>query len=176
MRRSALSLALLLAAAAPPDPAASLLDALKSAPSEQQAEQLETRIATIWRAQITPAVQLLVEHAMAAMAHQDRKAAIGDLDAALDLQPDQADLWRLHAEARFANGDEKGAFADLAQALSRDPRCFPALVDLSHFSESREDYAGALQAWQKLLQLDPKARQGEARLQALQRKVSGQQL
>ncbi len=168
--------ALGLAAAAPPDRAAPLLDALKHAPSEQQAERLEAQIATVWRAQVTPAVQLLVDHAVQAMARQDRQAALADLDAALDLQPEQAELWRLHAEARFANGDEKGAIADLAQALSRNPRCYPALIDLSHFAEAREEYQAALSAWQKLLELDPKARQGDARLQALQRKVGGQPL
>jgi tetratricopeptide (TPR) repeat protein len=147
------------AAASPADKAAPLLDQLKTAPSAQQAERLEAQIATVWRAQISPAVQLLVDHALMSMGHQDRATALADLDAALDLQSDQAELWRLHAEARFANGDETGAFADLAQALSRDPRCFPALIDLSHYAEERNDYPRALQAWRKL-----------------QRKVSGQPL
>ncbi len=168
--------AILLGAAAPPDKAAPLLDALKLAPTEQQSAALETQITLVWRTQVTPAVQLLLEHAAAAMSHQDRATAIGDLDAALDLQPDQPDLWRLHGEARFANGDDAGAFADLAQALSREPRFFPALADLSQFAEAREDYPRALEAWQRFLEIDPKAAHGPGRLEALQRRVSGQPL
>jgi tetratricopeptide (TPR) repeat protein len=175
--RLALALsAALLTAAAPPDRAAPLFQALKSAGTEQQAEAIEARIIGYWHSLITPAVQLLLEHAQKAMLQQDRAGALGDLDAALDLQPDQAELWRLHAEARFANGDDRGAFADLAQALSREPRCFPALADLSRFAESRDDNTRALSAWQKYLDLDPKAPNGGKRLQTLQRKVEGQPL
>jgi tetratricopeptide (TPR) repeat protein len=165
-----------LCAAGPTDHAGPLFAALKAARTEQQSAALETQIALYWRSQITPAVQLLLEHAEVAMAHGDRQNALGDLDAALDLQPDQADLWRLHAEARFANGDEAGAFADLAQALSREPRCFPALADLSRFAETRDDPKRALEAWRRFLDVDPKAPHGAARLEALQRKVSGEPL
>lgn len=162
--------------AATPDPASPLLDLLRTAPTAEQAEMLEQRILTAWRARISPSVQLLSDRAVRSLQQQDRKTAIGDLDAAIDLQPDQAELWRLHAEARFANGDEAGAFADLAQALSREPRCFPALADLSHYAEARKDYARALAAWQKLLEVDPRVHQGAARLAMLQRKASGQPL
>ena len=175
------SLAVLLLSAmavggAGPDKAAPLFEALKSSTSEQRSQALETQIALYWRSQITPAVQLLLEHASTAMVHQNSADAIADLDAALDLQPDQADLWRLHAEARFANGDSNGARDDLAQALSREPRCFPALADLSRFSEANNDDAGALEAWQRLLEIDPKAPNGTKRLDALQRKATGQPL
>ncbi len=171
-----LAVVILLGAAAPPDPAASLLDQLRTAPTAQQAEALEQKIIAAWRARITPSVALLEDRAVQSLQKHDAATAVGDLDAALDLQPDQAELWRLHAEARFSGGDETGAFADLAQALAREPRCFPALADLSHFAEARHDYARALAAWQRLLELDPRVRQGEARLAALQRRISGQPL
>ncbi len=167
---------LMLGASAPHDRLGPLFDQLKAARTEQQSQDAETQIVLYWRSQITPAVQLLLEHANKAMAQQDRVSAIQDLDAALDLQPDQADLWRLHAEARFANGDEAGAYADIAQALSREPRCFPALADLSRFAESRNDNKRALEAWQSFLRIDPKAPHGEARLEELQRKVAGEPL
>ena len=85
-----------------------------------------------------------------------------------------ADLWRRRAESRSALGDDRGAVADLAQALSREPRCFPALADLSQFAESRDDFKRALTAWQKLMDMDPKAAGGDVRLKRLQHKVMGQ--
>ncbi len=176
MKRLGLALSACLLGAAAPDGVAPLLDRLRTAPTAQQAEALENQIAEAWRARISPSVQLLVERATQSLQNQDSKTAIGDLDAALDLQSDQADLWRLHAEARFANGDERGAVADLAQALSREPRCFPALADLSRFAEARHDYPMALEAWRRLIAVDPKVHGGAARLASLQRKVSGQPL
>ncbi len=64
---SCLATALLLCAGAPADRIGPLFDALKSAPTEQQSEAIETKIALYWRSQITPAVQLLLEHASKAM-------------------------------------------------------------------------------------------------------------
>ncbi len=178
MRRLALLGALMLAAAAPApsDKAAPLLDALARAPTERQAAILERQIGEVWRQAVSPAVQLLADRAVQAMAQHDPRTAIGDLDAALDLQADQALLWRLHAEARFANGDSAGATADLAQALAREPRCFPALADLSRVAEASGHKARALQAWQRLLAIDPKVANGAARLGKLENLVSGQAL
>ena len=180
MRHSSVLLAISLVAAAPlpkkADPAAPLLDALARAPTDQQAELLERQISQVWRAAVSPAVQLLADRAMQSLAKQDPGTAIGDLDAALDLQPDQALLWQLHAEARYANGDDRGAYADLAQALSREPRFFPALADLSHMAEAKGDSTRALKAWQRFLAIDPHAPRGGTRLDVLQRKVSGEAL
>ena len=161
-------------AAAPPARLSADLDALHGATTAQQAGVLEERIVAAWHAQLTPSVQLLVEKAAGEIQAGKPRDAVADFDAALALQADVADLWRLRAEARYAAGDEQGAIADLAQALSREPRCFPALADLSHFAEGREDFKRALAAWLKLLEIDPKTGQADARLKRLQHKVSGQ--
>ena len=181
MKRSAAILALTLLAAAapdpkPPDPAQALLDQLKTAPTALQAASIEQKIEGAWKAMATPAVQLLVENAMTALQHNAAASAFDDLDAAVDLQPTLADLWRLRGQARFATGDESGAAADLAQALSREPRSFPALADLSHLAESRKDFKDALDAWEKFIQIDPHAEGAEKRRDYLQRQVSGQPL
>ncbi len=165
---------LLCVAAAPQAAISADLDLLGQATTEQQAGALEERILAAWHAQLTPSVQLLVEKAMDEIHAGKSRDATADFDAAIALQPDSADLWRMRAEARYAAGDDQGAVADLAQALSREPRCFPALADLSHFAEGRQDFRRALQAWQKLMEIDPKVGQGAARLQRLQHKVLGQ--
>ena len=167
---------LLLAAAAPNDAAQPLLDQLKAAPTPLQASALETKIENAWRATATPAVQLLVESAMGALQRSDSKSALEDLNAAVDLQPDLADLWRLRGQARFASGDDTAAAADFAQALSREPRDFPALADLSRIAESRKDYKDALEAWEKFIQVDPHAQGADKRLDLLRRRVAGEAL
>jgi tetratricopeptide (TPR) repeat protein len=100
--------------------------------------------------------------------------ALADCDAALVLQPDLADLWRRRAEAKFGLGDDRGAFADLAQALTREPRLIPAWADLSRFAEARKDQKRALDAWRKVIELDPKAEGAAKRLDKLQHAVNGE--
>jgi tetratricopeptide (TPR) repeat protein len=165
---------LLLVAAAPASRTDQLMAALAVAPNEQTAAALEVQIGEAWHEQATPAVQILIDHAVIA-AHTDKlKDALADSDAAIVLQPDLADLYRRRAEVRFALGDENGAISDLAQALAREPRLVPAFADLSRFEESRGDNKRALAAWKKVLQLDPKTQGAQARLKHLQRKVNGE--
>ena len=75
--------------------------------------------------------------------------------------------------ARFERGDYPGALADIQETLNREPRHFPALQNLSRIAEAREDFKGALTAWQQVLELSPKTPDGEERLKMLTRKVLG---
>jgi len=165
---------LLLCAAAPAPPPSAILDKLKLAHSPQEATALEAMLESTLYNQATASVQLLLDGALAAIHADKPKDALADADAAVTLQPDLAELWRRRAQARFLNGDDKGAFVDLAQALAREPRLITAWADLSRFAEARKDYKRALQAWQKLLELDPQTEGGKKRLDLLQRKANGQ--
>jgi tetratricopeptide (TPR) repeat protein len=165
---------MLMAAAPSPNETDALLAALAAAPSERVAAALEIRLQTVWHDQATPAVQLLIDHATAVAASNHMKDALADSDAAINLQPDLADLWRRRAEARYATGDDRGAMADLAEALTREPRLVPAFADLSRYAEARGDHKRALAAWRKVLELDPKTEKGQVRLERLQKEVNGE--
>jgi len=147
---------------------------LQAAPNTAMAEQIEARLQTAWQDQASPAVQLLLDRAAQKIVAGHAKEALQDCDAAVVMQPDVADVWRRRAEARLALGDENGAAADLAQSLSREPRLLPALADLSRLEEARQNYTEALAAWQKVLELDPKTANGDARLARLKRRVNGE--
>ncbi len=155
-------------------PADRLLDALRTAPDAARAGTLEAQLQELWHDQATPAVQMLMDHAAQSAANGKAADALADSEAALVLQPDMADLWRRRAEAKFGMGDERGAFADLAQALLRERRLIPAWVDLSRFAEARHDNKRALEAWRKVLELDPQTEGGGKRLERLQHLVNGQ--
>jgi tetratricopeptide (TPR) repeat protein len=173
MKRILAAALLCLAAAAPAKPD-ELLAALAVAPNERIASDIESRLVQAWQDQASPAVQLLMDHAVQAAHANHMKDALADSDAAIVLQPDLADLWRRRAEARFVTGDEAGAISDLAQALAREPRLVPAFADLSRYEEARGDNKRALAAWRKVLELDPKTEGGAARLEHLQKKVNGE--
>jgi tetratricopeptide (TPR) repeat protein len=150
-----------------------LLDALKTAPSEEAAAPLEAQITELWLHAGTPAVTLLMARGLREMKAQTPDDAIEDLGAAITLEPDFAEAYHQRAIARFAAGDTPGAVADLQQALQREPRDFGAFRTLADIAESREDWKSAYAAWQRLMDIDPKTPGGEDKLKDLRRRALG---
>jgi tetratricopeptide (TPR) repeat protein len=150
-----------------------LFAALKVAPTEQDAADLENRIKAIWGGAATPAVSLLLARGQRQLAAKDAKAAEEDFNDALILEPDLLEAYNARALARFQQGDLNGAVQDIEQILRREPRNFAALQNLSMIAVSHEDWAGAYAAWQKVMEIDPKTPGGEARLKDLKRRALG---
>ncbi|HEY0420646.1 MAG TPA: hypothetical protein VGC80_14100 [Acetobacteraceae bacterium] len=152
-----------------------LLSALKLAPSEDAAAALEARIRQAWAQAGGPAAGLLLARGMRNLQNNAENDALDDFDAALVLEPDFAEAYRRRAMARFSLGDLRGAVADIQETLKREPRHFAAWQDLSRFAEARDDPSGALAAWQKALEIDPRAPDGQERLKMLRKKVLGEE-
>jgi tetratricopeptide (TPR) repeat protein len=150
-----------------------LFAALRSAPDEQAAGQIETRIRQIWAAQATPATALLMARGQRDLG-SDPGAAVADFDAVLDLQPDYAEGYTSRAVARAASGDAAGALRDVETALHYDPRHFTALQALSRIAEQQNNWKGALAAWRKLLEFDPRTPGAQDRLTKLKRRAEGE--
>ncbi|MGH7067029.1 MAG: tetratricopeptide repeat protein [Acetobacteraceae bacterium] len=147
---------------------------LKAAPDAAAASQLEQKIVTAWLDAATPAVRLLLESGMRALAAHAPTEAAQDFDAATTLQPTLAEAWSERALAQFHAGDGAAAVADIAHALTLDPQHFTAFETLSYIAEARGDWAGALAAWQKVLAIDPAIAGGAKRLKVLERRALGQ--
>lgn len=180
--RLALVLALLwagLVAAQPPDRKAqldSVLTQLRAAPTEEMAGMLETEARRIWAEASSPVLRLLLVRASRELNEGAANDAADSFDAALDLDPDLLEGWRGRAQARMRLGDTAGAVRDIQEVLRREPRYFPALQDLSQIAEGAKDWRGALAAWQKLLELNPRTPGGQDRLRDLRRRALGEQL
>ena len=153
-----------------------MLAALAHAPDERTAFALEQQVQAAWIAATSPAPRLLLSRASRELAEGDAGAAADTFEAVLDLVPDCLPAWRGRAQARLRLGDPAGAVRDLQEALRRERRDFVALQDLSRVAEAREDWRGALSAWQLVLQVDPKTPGGQRRLQDLRRRAQGDAL
>lgn len=151
-----------------------MLAALQAAPDDGTAALLEAEIRKRWQNAATPAVKLLLSRAQREMGENNPGDAVDSFDAALDLSPDLLEAWRGRALARAQMGDPNGAVRDLEEAVRREPRDFAAFEELSQIAEKRGDLDGAVQAWRKVLELDPHAHNGAARMQSLQRLQLGQ--
>lgn len=153
-----------------------LLGALRAAPTEEAAAALETQVRTLWAEASSPVLRLLLVRAARELNDNAPGDAADSFDAALDLDPDLLEGWRGRAQARLRLGDAAGAVRDIQEVLRREPRYFPALQDLSRLAESRNDWRGALAAWQKLLEMNPRAPGGQSRLRDLRRRALGEEL
>jgi tetratricopeptide (TPR) repeat protein len=151
-----------------------LLNALKVAPNEEIATALEAHIRQMWLEAGSPAVTLLMGRGLRDMQAGADEDAVADFDSVIDLAPDLAAAYDRRAAARFANGDTAGAINDIEAALAREARDFTALQELAQIAQSRNDWAGAYAAWQKVMEIDPKTEGGEARLNDLRRRALGE--
>jgi tetratricopeptide (TPR) repeat protein len=152
-----------------------LLDALKTAPSEEAAGPIEEQVRQLWATGGTPAVTLLMSRGLRELHAGAMDDAIEDFGDAITLDPTLAEAYRQRAVARYEAGDTVGAIADLQATVQREPRDFAAFETLSHIAEAREDWKGAYAAWQKVIEIDPKAPGGEDRLNELKRKAFGEE-
>jgi tetratricopeptide (TPR) repeat protein len=152
----------------------SVLDALKAAPSEAVAAPLEQRVQQMWLQAGSPAVTLLMSRGLRNLKADADDDAVETFTDAITLDPNLAEAYHQRAIARYHSGDTAGAIVDLEQTLQLEPRNFAAFRTLSEIAAGREDWKGAYVAWQKLLEIDPKAPGGEDRLKELKRKAFGE--
>jgi tetratricopeptide (TPR) repeat protein len=152
-----------------------LLGALKAAPNEEVAAPLEHQIRELWLTEGTPSVTLLMSRGLREMTADATNDAIEDFSDATTLDPDLAEAYHERAVARFTAGDSQGAISDIQAAVQREPRSFPAFQTLSTIAEAQKNWKGAYEAWQKVMELDPKTPGGDERLKDLKRHALGEE-
>jgi tetratricopeptide (TPR) repeat protein len=150
-----------------------MLDTLHTAPNEQAASALEEKIRQLWFESGTPAVTLLMSRGLReanAGAPDDAAEVFSD---AIVLDPKLAEAWHQRALARFRSGNTIGAVRDIQETLKLEPRHFGAWQTLERIAEAREDWKAAYDAWQHVLDIDPRTPNGDDRLKDLKRKAFG---
>jgi tetratricopeptide (TPR) repeat protein len=152
-----------------------LLGALKAAPTEEVAEPLEHQLRELWLTEGTPAVTLLMSRGLREMKADATNDAIEDFSDAIALDPNLAEAYHERAIARFTSGDSQGAITDIQAAVQHEPRSFAAFQTLSAIAEAQKNWKGAYEAWQKVMELDPKTPGGEDRLKELKRHALGEE-
>jgi tetratricopeptide (TPR) repeat protein len=151
-----------------------LLDGLALAPSEELAARMEQRIGQLWLQAGGPTAAMLMSRGQRNLQTGQADDAVADLDAALALEPDLADAYARRGMARYETGDVSGAIRDLQETLRREPRHFMALKTLSRIAEAQGNWAGALAAWKRLLEIDPRTQGAQSRLRELTIHVEGE--
>jgi tetratricopeptide (TPR) repeat protein len=152
-----------------------LLDALQKADNEIAAASFEAKLRESWLRAGAPVAALLLGKGTRNLRNDADEEALDDFDAALVIDPDYMEAYNRRAMARATLGDYRGALADIQEVLRREPRHFGAFQTLSRIAEARQDFTGALRAWEKVLDLAPKLPGGEERLKSLKLKAQGEE-
>ncbi len=124
-------------------------------------------------AALVPTTRLLLNRTRRELDGSRIRDALDDVDDAIELQPDQAVLWRERALVHVAQGDADAAVADLGGALARDPGDVASWSALSDVETERSQPRQAFVAWEHVLQLDPAIAGGATRLRHLHHRMVG---
>jgi len=153
-----------------------LFGALKAAPDEASAKNVENRIWAIWLASGSDTCNLLMTRVKAAVDAEKYDLAIRLLDAILELKPKYVEAWNRRATVFFLKKDYSNALADLAKALTLEPRHFGALTGLGAIMQDIGEDKAALIAFRKALEIDPHLQGISEKVKTLTLKVEGQDI
>ncbi len=110
---------------------AELLDklhaALADSSSPREAQLYSQQIWALWLSHPDPAINQLMQDALAARRAERFDVAISLLDQIIERQPDYAEAWNQRATIYFMIGDYEKSLEDVAETLKREPRHFGAL-------------------------------------------------
>lgn len=147
---------------------------LATAEDEQAAEQTVQAIYRVWRTSGSDTVNLLLERAVKAAQEKKNELALKLLDTIVELAPDYAEGWNQRAQLFYLENDYQRALGDLRRVLALDPNHFRALEALGHILRELGEKRGALQAYRKLIEVNPFTSGARQTLEELEREVTGQ--
>ena len=153
-----------------------LFGALKAAPDEASAKQVENRIWAMWLASGSDTANLLMARVKAAVDAKDLDLAIKLLDSIVQIKPDYIEAWNRRATIFYMKKDYARSMADIRQVLAREPRHFGALTGLGMILNEFGDEKRALQALRKALDIHPHLQKIPDLVKTLTEKVEGRDI
>lgn len=150
-----------------------LFGALKVAPDEASAKNIEDRIWALWLASGSDTCNLLMTRVKKAVDAEDYNLAVRLLDAIIEIRPKYVEAWNRRATVFFLKRDYGSALADLTQVLSREPRHFGALAGVAAIMQDIGNDKAALEAYRRALEIDPHLKGVADKVKTLTNKVEG---
>lgn len=103
----------------------------------------------------------------------------GDLPAAellytrvIENLPQFSEGWNRRATVRYYRGDYDGSMEDIERTLRLEPRHFGAIWGLGMILGSKRDYQSAIEAFERLLEIKPSARDARPRIELLRQEMA----
>lgn len=135
-----------------------LFEVLRTTQAPEEAVAAEAEIWRIWLQSGEDEVDKLMVLGIVAMEQSRYDDAIGFFDEITVRAPGFAEGWNKRATAYFLKGDYPASVRDIQRTLALEPRHFGALSGMGQIFLRREDLAGALAAFEAVLEIHPHAR------------------
>lgn len=190
-RRAVSAMVMLVLAASWPGPAAHadqrdpaldrLFDELQRTASLPEAQTIVAEIWLRWTAFADEAgrdnrARSLMAAGMQMMGDGRLEAAERVFTEIVGTHPEHAEAWNKRATVRFMRGNDTGSRSDIARVIALEPRHFGALSGLGMINMRRGDLAGALQAFEAALRVNPHMPQAEDMVASLRQRLGGRAL
>lgn len=153
-----------------------LFGALKAAPDDASAKDIENRIWAVWTEAHSETANLLMGRAKKAADDKDYDLALRTLTAIIEIKPDFTEAWNRRATIYFLKKDYTNSLADIGKVLAREPRHFGALSGLGLIMQDVGDDKHALEAYRKALEVYPRLKGMDEKMKTLKEKVEGRDI
>jgi tetratricopeptide (TPR) repeat protein len=153
-----------------------LFGALKAAPDDASAKEIENRIWALWTEGHSETANLLMNRAKKAADDKDYDLALRMLSAVIEIKPDFTEAWNRRATVYFLKKDYTNSLADISKVLEREPRHFGALSGLGLIMQDIGDDKHALEAYRKAVEVYPRLKGMDEKIKALKEKVEGRNI
>jgi tetratricopeptide (TPR) repeat protein len=153
-----------------------LFGALKVAPDDETARNVEARIWAQWTQTSSDTVALLMFRAKTAMEAKQLDVARKLLDAVVRLKPDYVEGWNRRATLAYRTNDYNRSLDDIQEVLKREPRHFGALAGLGMILQELGEEKRALEAFRKALMINPRLEKVPEIVRTLTEKVEGRDI
>jgi len=150
-----------------------LFGALKAAPDDDSAKQVENRIWALWLASGSDTANLLMTRAKAAIDSSDLDLAVQLLDSIVKIKPDYVEAWNRRATIHYMRKEFGQSMQDIRQVLSREPRHFGAMSGLGMILQEFGEDKQALEVFRKALEIHPNLQRIPDLVKTLSEKVEG---
>jgi len=148
-----------------------LFTALAKAADAREAAQLETRIWKIWSETKQQEVNRLFSQGRAAMQSGQLDEAIRLFSAIIKMRPDFAEAWNKRATVFYMQHKLAESVVDIEHTLALEPRHFGAISGMGLIFMAREDAQGALQAFERVLEINPQSVSARINVEWLRKQI-----
>ncbi|MEL6862136.1 MAG: tetratricopeptide repeat protein [Pseudomonadota bacterium] len=155
-------------------PSDEMFEELKTAPSEEEANDIALDIWASWMQSGSDAADLIMERAIRAQSFGDLDHARAMYDRVIAIQPGYAEAWNRRATVFLAQENYSEALRDVNEALRLEPRHFGAWGGLGAVLERLGSQNEAISAYEKALEIYPLFPSAKRGISRIRREQEGQ--
>ncbi len=148
-----------------------LFKGLKTARSDDEANELVGRIWETWTRSGRPNVDRLMEEGIGYLSIRQLGAAHDRFTEAIGAAPDFAEAWNKRATVLFLMNEHEQSLADIEKVLALEPRHFGALAGRGMIHAHAGRWREALDAYSQALAVNPHLKERETIIPELERRA-----